>query len=75
MISLSAVVSKLKTRCLVTSDTNLVARSPSHSHQMLAKRSPADFRLVALVQYKAGVLFIRFFGSHEEHDGIDAETV
>ena len=34
-----------------------------------------DFRLVALVQYEAGVLFIRFFGSHEEYDGIDAETV
>jgi len=34
-----------------------------------------DFRLVALVQYEAGVLFIRFFGSHQEYDEIDAETV
>jgi len=25
--------------------------------------------------FGAGVLMIRFFGSHEEYDGIDAETV
>ncbi|HVP83593.1 MAG TPA: type II toxin-antitoxin system HigB family toxin [Rhizomicrobium sp.] len=34
-----------------------------------------DYRLVALVQYRDGVLLIRFFGSHEEYDDIDAETV
>jgi mRNA interferase HigB len=34
-----------------------------------------DFRLVALIQYMEGVLMIRFFGSHEEYDKIDAETV
>lgn len=34
-----------------------------------------DFRLVALVQFKDGVLTIRFFGSHEDYDSIDAETV
>jgi mRNA interferase HigB len=34
-----------------------------------------DFRLVALVQYVDDILMIRFFGSHEEYDGIDAETV
>ena len=34
-----------------------------------------DFRLVALVQYVENVLMIRFFGSHEEYDEIDAETV
>jgi mRNA interferase HigB len=34
-----------------------------------------DYRLVALVQYQAGVLMIRFFGSHQEYDGINAETV
>jgi len=28
-----------------------------------------------LIQYVDGVLMIRFFGSHEEYDGIDAETV
>jgi mRNA interferase HigB len=34
-----------------------------------------DYRLVARVQYKAGLLAIRFFGTHAEYDRIDAETV
>ena len=34
-----------------------------------------DYRLIALVQYAAGVLRIRFFGSHEEYDKVDAERV
>ena len=34
-----------------------------------------DFRLVALVEYQAGVLTIRFFGTHDEYDQIDVETV
>jgi mRNA interferase HigB len=34
-----------------------------------------DYRLIALVQYAAGVLMIRFFGSHQEYDKVDAETV
>lgn len=34
-----------------------------------------DYRLVAVVQYRDGVLMIRFFGSHAEYDRIDAETV
>jgi mRNA interferase HigB len=34
-----------------------------------------DFRLVALVQYVERILMIRFFGSHEEYDDIDAGAV
>lgn len=34
-----------------------------------------DFRLVTAVKYEAGVLAIRFFGTHGEYDMIDAETV
>ena len=34
-----------------------------------------DYRLIASVQYQAGVLAIRFFGSHAEYDKIDAESV
>jgi len=34
-----------------------------------------DYRLVAAVQYQAGVLLIRFFGTHAEYDRIDAEAV
>jgi mRNA interferase HigB len=34
-----------------------------------------DYRLVTLIRYQGDVLMIRFFGSHEEYDQIDAETV
>jgi mRNA interferase HigB len=34
-----------------------------------------DYRLIASVQYEAGVLAIRFFGTHAEYDKIDAEIV
>jgi mRNA-degrading endonuclease HigB of HigAB toxin-antitoxin module len=34
-----------------------------------------DYRLIARVQYQAGVLMIRFFGTHAEYDKIDAESV
>jgi mRNA interferase HigB len=34
-----------------------------------------DFRLVSALQYRAGVLVIRFFGTHAEYDKIDVETV
>ncbi|WP_291700175.1 type II toxin-antitoxin system HigB family toxin [Bradyrhizobium sp.] len=34
-----------------------------------------DYRLIALVQYRDGVLMIRFFGDHDDYDKVDAETV
>lgn len=34
-----------------------------------------DYRLVAALQYRAGVVVIRFFGTHAEYDKINAETV
>ncbi len=34
-----------------------------------------DYRLVAALQYRAGVVAIRFFGTHSEYDRIDVETV
>jgi len=34
-----------------------------------------DYRLVVALKYQAGVLVIRFFGTHAEYDKIDAETV
>lgn len=34
-----------------------------------------DYRLVAALQYRAGAAAIRFFGTHDEYDRIDAETV
>jgi len=34
-----------------------------------------DYRLIALVQCAVGIVMIRFFGSHGDYDGIDADTV
>ena len=34
-----------------------------------------DYRLIALVQYQSGIMMIRFFGTHEEYDKVDAERV
>jgi mRNA interferase HigB len=34
-----------------------------------------DYRLIVRLQYQASVLVIRFFGTHDEYDEIDAETV
>ena len=34
-----------------------------------------DYRLVVALQYRAGAVAIRFFGTHSEYDRIDAETV
>jgi mRNA interferase HigB len=34
-----------------------------------------SYRLVAALNYPAGVLVIRFFGSHADYDKIDAETM
>lgn len=34
-----------------------------------------DYRLIARLQYQAGVLAIRFFGTHAEYDKVDAEKI
>ncbi|MGH7685738.1 MAG: type II toxin-antitoxin system HigB family toxin [Candidatus Dormibacteria bacterium] len=34
-----------------------------------------DYRLIALVHYESGIVMIRFFGTHQEYDKIDAESV
>jgi mRNA interferase HigB len=34
-----------------------------------------DYRLVVAVAYRFGAVYVKFIGTHEEYDGIDAETV
>jgi len=34
-----------------------------------------DYRLIVTINYSAGVLSIRFFGTHAEYDNTDAETI
>ena len=33
------------------------------------------YRIVAAIQYQFGIVYIRFIGTHEEYDRIDAATV
>ena len=34
-----------------------------------------DYRLFTLMHYERGIVMIRFFGTHQEYDETDAETV
>ena len=34
-----------------------------------------DYRLIATVAYKLGVVYVKFIGTHKQYDAIDAETV
>lgn len=34
-----------------------------------------DNRLIAAVAYRFSAIYIKFIGSHEEYDAVDAETV
>jgi len=34
-----------------------------------------DYRLITLMHYESGIVMIRFFGTHQEYNETDAETV
>lgn len=34
-----------------------------------------DYRLIVVVHYNTGIMFIRFVGTHAEYDALDAEEV
>ncbi|MBS7350771.1 MAG: type II toxin-antitoxin system HigB family toxin [Comamonas sp.] len=34
-----------------------------------------DYRLVVAVMYRAGVLFMKFVGTHQDYDRVDAANV
>jgi len=52
-----------------------VKRSHPKARRVVFNIKANDYRLIAMVQYRDGVLMIRFIGSHEDYDKVDAETV
>jgi len=34
-----------------------------------------EYRLVVAVQYRHGIVYIRFIGTHQQYDKIDATTI
>ena len=81
------MITQLKTDMLLKIVGHVQWRTPedvkaSYPKASILKRSRVvfnikgnDYRLIASVQYQAGVLAIRFFGTHAEYDKIDAESV
>ena len=42
---------------------------------MKARENDFRYRLVVKINYPAGIVFVRFIGTHAQYDTIDAETV
>ena len=34
-----------------------------------------DYRLIVVIAYKVGLVYIKFIGTHAQYDAVDAETV
>ncbi len=45
------------------------------NHRVVFNVGGNKYRLVAEVQYLAGIVWIKFIGTHAEYDRIDVETV
>ena len=51
------------------------AADPIGSNRMVFELKGNDSRLVVVIQYVAGVVVVRFVGTHAEYDRIDADKV
>ena len=51
------------------------AADPIGGNRMVFDLKGNDYRLVVVIQYVAGVVVVRFIGTHAEYDRIDAAKV
>ncbi len=51
------------------------AADPIGANRMVFDLKGNDYRLVVVIQYMAGVVVVRFIGTHAEYDRIDAAKV
>ena len=51
------------------------AADPIGANRMVFDLKGNDYRLVVVIQYVAGVVVVRFIGTHAEYDRIDAAKV
>lgn len=51
------------------------AADPIGANRMVFDLKGNDYRLVVVIQYVAGVVAVRFVGTHAEYDRIDAAKV
>ncbi|NOH04373.1 MAG: type II toxin-antitoxin system HigB family toxin [Chloroflexi bacterium] len=35
----------------------------------------SDYRIIVVVQYRHGIVYVRFVGTHKEYDRVDAKTI
>jgi hypothetical protein len=72
---LSMIMMSVSSRKLLTKTPGSSTSTPTALFISIESPRTLRDRLVAVVQYEAGVLMIRFFGSHEDYDKINAETI
>ncbi len=51
------------------------AADPIGANRMVFDLKGNDYRLVVVIQYVAGVVVVRFIGTHAEYDRINADKV
>ncbi len=58
-------------------DIKLLFRSASilKNRRVVFNIKGNDYRLIAAVAYRFGAVYVKFIGTHQEYDRVDAETV
>ncbi len=71
----AAVTKKAEWRTPIDVKASFRQADPLRDGRVIFDLGGNKFRLVAKVNYRAGIVFIRFIGTHAEYDKIDAQTI